>query len=280
MKFGWYHYLFSVIDALQSNHNPFRTSFGGGERLPLNYFTGEYYDTLDAFVLNAFAHLSPHWVSKAQLDQCKIKLPLEERASSIKTDKNELLFNVTPKIRLNPKEAAKPSRNLPKANRNLILAQASKLSKIEWNTRKAGYDAKMNTIHLPWAQYHQYNALNFEKLFHQMIHATGHYSHLGRFDKLGRLKKNFMPNILEQITADMGASLLCAYTGVTAVDFGDSKYKFEQYLKVAITQPEKLASSAAEADRAVNYILQKSHNRKFPKSRRVGKRLGAYHGNI
>src|SRR5690606_40795395 len=96
----------------------------------------------------------------------------------------------------------------------------------------------------------------YASLFHELIHATGHGSRLGREEVTNPQKFGSQPYSREELVAEMGASFLCStvqidYDGITQ----NSASYLVGWLNVLKADSRFIFKAAAEAQKAADYIL-------------------------
>lgn len=92
--------------------------------------------------------------------------------------------------------------------------------------------------------------------FHELTHSTGHVSRLNREGVIERNPFGSPGYSKEELIAEMGASFLCAHTGIDiqAVTENSAAY-LQGWLSVLKADKKLIFKAAAEAQRAVDYIL-------------------------
>ncbi|PTX15068.1 antirestriction protein ArdC [Pontibacter mucosus] len=93
-------------------------------------------------------------------------------------------------------------------------------------------------------------------LFHELVHATGHPSRLNRFsegEQAGRFGDEAYSK--EELVAEMGASFLCAYTGIQEQVFHNSVAYLQGWVSRLRDDKTMLLYAAGKAFRAASYIL-------------------------
>ncbi|GAA4443376.1 zincin-like metallopeptidase domain-containing protein [Pontibacter saemangeumensis] len=119
---------------------------------------------------------------------------------------------------------------------------------------QAYYAPVSDRVQLPelkcFASPHAYHAT----LFHELIHSTGHPQRLSRFtEKAGRLAEEDYSK--EELIAEMGASFLCAFTGIREAVFGNSVAYLKGWAGSLKDDKTMLLSAGTRAFRAASYIL-------------------------
>lgn len=92
-------------------------------------------------------------------------------------------------------------------------------------------------------------------IFHELVHSTGHETRLGRVDDWTQFGSD--PYAKEELVAEMGASLLCAITGVTPDDalYENNVAYIKSWLGKLKQDKKILVSAASQAQKAADYIL-------------------------
>ncbi len=99
----------------------------------------------------------------------------------------------------------------------------------------------------------------YSTLFHELIHATGHASRLNRE---GITKHNPFGSAdysKEEMIAELGASFLCAHTGINLPEVTKNNAAYLQgWLSVLKADHKLIFKAAAQAQKAVDYLLHHS----------------------
>ena len=119
---------------------------------------------------------------------------------------------------------------------------------------QAYYAPVSDRVQLPelkcFASPHAYHAT----LFHELIHSTGHPARLSRFtEKAGRFTEEDYSK--EELIAEMGASFLCAFTGIREAVFGNSVAYLKGWASRLNDDKTMLLYAGTRAFRAASYIL-------------------------
>ncbi|WP_162055589.1 ArdC family protein [Pontibacter pamirensis] len=93
-------------------------------------------------------------------------------------------------------------------------------------------------------------------LFHELIHSTGHPSRLNRFTEEEKASRFGDENYSkEELTAEMGASFLCAFTGIKEAVFENSVAYLQGWASKFKDDKTMIIYAGARAFKAANYIL-------------------------
>jgi len=115
---------------------------------------------------------------------------------------------------------------------------------------RACYIPSLDQIHLPEKQAFNTNADYYATAFHELIHYTGHEKRLNRLKGDGFGSEGYA---FEELTAELGASMLCAYNGINA-QLQHASY-IDSWIKALRGDKKFIISASAKAQKAVNYLL-------------------------
>lgn len=119
---------------------------------------------------------------------------------------------------------------------------------------KAFYNTLEDYIALPNRDSFQKTEEFYGTLFHEMTHSTGHHSRLNRKMYAAKGSQDYS---YEELVAEIGAWLLCGYCNITTESSEKNSIAYVQsWLEVLKNNPEWLYNAAAQAEKAVAYILE------------------------
>ena len=149
----------------------------------------------------------------------------------------------------NPIEAAEKIKN--------DYSVREKIRIEEETTNKAYYSPMMDYIHVP--QIRQYKNANdfYATLFHEMVHSTGHWTRLDRFEKGTKLAPFGSADYSkEELVAEMGSAFLLNHVGIETekTDRNSAAY-IQSWLRVLKNDNRFVVSAAGKAQKAVEFIL-------------------------
>lgn len=93
----------------------------------------------------------------------------------------------------------------------------------------------------------------YETLFHEMAHSTGHSSRLDR-KELGQYTGG-RDYSLEELTAELTSSFLCAECGIDAETIDNQASYLAHWMKALQDDPKMFVTAAGKAQKAADYIL-------------------------
>ena len=90
-----------------------------------------------------------------------------------------------------------------------------------------------------------------------MVHCTGHPSRLGRHEKMKDHQFGSQDYFYsqEELVAELGAAYLCGITGIGQQTIQNNAAYIKSWIRTFKDDPKILVLAAAQAQNAVNYIL-------------------------
>ena len=97
----------------------------------------------------------------------------------------------------------------------------------------------------------------YSTLYHELVHATGHETRLGRFEgKKTETRFGSKSYSKEELIAEFGAAFLCAHTGIDDVRVIENSAAYIAGWKSKLTEnPKWLLTAASKARKASEFIL-------------------------
>lgn len=116
------------------------------------------------------------------------------------------------------------------------------------------YVITSDTVAIPAPTLYENIEAYYSALFHELVHSTGHPRRLMRFgSEDGPLGDNESYS-LEELVAEIGASFLCAETGILPMTIANNSAYIANWLKVLEDNRSFIFRAAAAAQKAVDYI--------------------------
>ena len=130
------------------------------------------------------------------------------------------------------------------------------------DANRAYYNPTADKLNMPDIAQFETAADYYCTFFHEAVHSTGHQSRLNR-EGVTKLNPFGSPGYSrEELVAEMGASFLSAHVGINYDEITENSAAYLQgWLKVLKSDKKLVFKAAAEAQKAVDYILDT--NRKF-----------------
>jgi len=109
-------------------------------------------------------------------------------------------------------------------------------------------------IQMPHFQQFHEPELYYKTLFHELTHSTGHPRRLNR-KELEFFQKGDERYSREELTAELGAAYLCAYTGIDQKTIDNSASYINYWLQKLQNDKTLLIKASSQAQAATDYIL-------------------------
>ncbi len=122
---------------------------------------------------------------------------------------------------------------------------------------QASYHPAKDQVRMPPRASFQSEADYYGTIFHETVHSSGHESRLARN---GIVKRNAFGSpeyAKEELIAECGASFLCGYTGIENKTIENQTAYIEHWRKQLEADKKMVIFAAAQAQRAVDYILDR-----------------------
>ena len=98
----------------------------------------------------------------------------------------------------------------------------------------------------------------YATLFHELIHATGHKTRMHRTGLMQHRGFGSDPYCKEELVAEMGASFLCAESGIVERTIDNSAAYVQSWLEQLQNDKTLVVQAAAQAQKATDFILSRA----------------------
>jgi antirestriction protein ArdC len=285
-----------IIAHLEKGTIPWRQSWTNAG-LPKNIITGKYYRGINVMLLaslhyrqNCFLTFKQvhdlggtvkrgevscpviywNWIEKKNKDTKEVeKIPVLRHYNVFNIDQCENL----------PKERMPPISELPNDPINsceLILRNMNNTPEIHHKEHRAYYHPQRDYINLPDIKSFDKSTSYYGTLFHELVHSSGHKDRLNRKELVQNNPFGSKSYAIEELTAEMGACYLKSYAGIEIEELEDSSAYINGWLEKLKNDRSFLIHASAEAQKAVDYILNNKSSLYFPntsniKTRHIGR---------
>jgi antirestriction protein ArdC len=269
-----------VIALLEAGTVPWRKPWAGGDaQFPKNLVSGKEYRGVNIWLLSCAGFSSPYWVSykqaqarggsvrKGEKSSIAVFWKRFETADKATGEKKTIpmlryyrVFNVEQCEGVEyPKPEARAVTFDSIAAAESIVAAMPGPPEITHNEARAYYQRSNDRVNMPKRETFDKGEEYYSTLFHELIHATGHESRLGR---LQNDKSNFGSSTYakEELLAEMGASYLNAQAGIVETVIDNSAAYIASWLGRLKEDRKLVVSAAAAAQRASDWILGKTYS--------------------
>ncbi|MEZ4927915.1 MAG: zincin-like metallopeptidase domain-containing protein [Saprospiraceae bacterium] len=123
---------------------------------------------------------------------------------------------------------------------------------------RAFYSPKLDFVNMPDIKQFETPEDYYATYFHELTHATGHASRLGREEIMNPETFGSRPYGREELVAEMGASFLCSSVNIDYDSLMENNAAYlAGWLKVLQEDSRFIFKAAAEAQKAADYILNR-----------------------
>lgn len=136
-----------------------------------------------------------------------------------------------------------------------IVANMPQCPVIKHGLRKAFYTPHDDIISLPVEKDFESSTAYYATLFHELIHSTGHPSRLNRSSLTEKEGYGSDPYCKEELIAEIGAAFLCGHVGILDRTIDNTAAYIQGWLKKLQADNTLVVKAAAQAEKAVNFIL-------------------------
>jgi antirestriction protein ArdC len=269
-----------VISLLEAGTVPWRKPWAGGEyQFPRNLVSGKEYRGVNVWLLSCAGFGSPYWVSykqaaerggqvrKGEASSLAVfwkRLEVDDKATGDKKWVPLLryyrVFNVEQCDGLQyPKPEPRGVEFNPIAAAESIVEAMPKRPEIRHGEARAYYRRSADLVNMPARDSFEIEAEYYNTLFHELVHATGHESRIGR--QLNE-QANFGSSSYakEELLAEMGASYLSATAGTLHGTVNNSASYIASWLERLRNDRKLVVTAAAAAQKATDFILGKVYD--------------------
>lgn len=265
-----------VITLLEQGTVPWQRPWKATNGWPRNLITKKPYRGINVFMLVPMAYESPFWLTFRQAVQLGGGVTKGEKASPVVfwkrrkvKDKESGQEKIIPLLRFyhvfnvaqcdgigevpQPKSADTAASCKPEE----IVANMPKRPQLKHGMTYAFYSPKEDFVGMPSKERFDRTEDYFSALFHELVHSTGHESRLKRPGICEQDGFGSDPYCKEELVAEMGAAFLCAQSEIVDRTVEHSAAYLQGWLKRLRDEKSLLVQAAAQAQKAVDFILGK-----------------------
>lgn len=264
-----------IVAALEGGVIPWRKPWNAVYGLPRNYATGAAYSGINAFLLH-FSGALPFFLTFKQAlalggnvrkgakghPVVYYNVSVRENEQTGKEEKLPFLKYYTV---FSAEDIEGIDFELPAVERHAhtpieaaeaLVAGWPERPAIEHRHQRAYYSPSLDLVNMPALATFTTPEGYYATLFHELTHSTGHASRLDRPDLTAGEGKLSASYAREELTAEMGASFLCAAAGLDTAQTEENAVAYIQTWLERLKNDKKLVLQAAsKAQRAAKLIL-------------------------
>lgn len=272
-----------IMEVLETGTVPWKKPWRSSEGAR-NLISNKPYRGINSFLLNCSPYNSPYWMTYRQAKEKGGSVKKGEKSTPVvfwkwldrkdapDEDENSTsgkvpllrYYNVFNLDQISGIPA--PVEEQP-ANAFSPIQQAEQIIKdmplkpnIMFGGNRAYYSPRLDYIKLPNQDAFKSPEEFYSTAFHELSHATGHASRLGR---KGVLEPSYFGShdySNEELVAEFGASMLCGFAGIEQHTIENSAAYIQGWLKVLKGDKKLAIIAAGQAQRAVDFILNKQQD--------------------
>jgi antirestriction protein ArdC len=269
-----------VVALLERGIVPWRKPWGGPDGLPQNLVSKREYRGVNTFMLASAGFASPFWVTFNQAKAKGGSVRKGEKSSPVvfwkvtdaKMDDDGVtiagkrfilryynVFNVAQCEGIDdPSARALPEAPFQPIDRcEAVVADMPDPPTIEHGETRAYYRPTIDMVNMPRRELFSAPAEYYSTLFHELAHATGHPSRIGRKGILQVAAFGSGEYSREELVAEMGAAFLCGHCGVEQATIENSAAYIGNWLRKLKDDRTLIVQAAAAAQKASDYILNR-----------------------
>ncbi|HWR99357.1 MAG TPA: zincin-like metallopeptidase domain-containing protein [Prolixibacteraceae bacterium] len=277
-----------IIDRLEAGIIPWQKPWQNSGGMPRNLVSGRPYNGINFWLLLASEFKSPFYMTFEQALSLGGNIRKGEKSTMVvfwkilekeKTpgtvEKTSFLryYNI---FNLEQTEGIDTSRIpeatvhdhdfIPIVEAERVVSQWLDKPKILWGEDHACYIPLRDTVCMPDQRTFLQNERVYSVLFHELVHSTGHRSRTNRHEKIKDHSFGSEDYSQEELVAEMGAAYLCGLTDITLQTIDNSIAYIQSWIRTFKSDPKVLVLAAAQAQKAVDYILQHTLQREETQS--------------
>ena len=285
-----------IIKKLEEGTAPWRCSWNR-YGMAKNYVSGNTYRGINAFLMNFFPpHPIPYYLSfkqakdlgghvkkgskaekvyffKAYYKDADGKSISAERAAQLQASggdyqfipflKSYSVFNVADVegVDFDIPEVQSHDHSTLERCEAMIAAIPNPPEFVEEDHNGAWYNPRRDKLNMPPLNQFETVEDYYSVKFHELTHSTGHVTRLNREGITGEIKPGSPEYAREELIAEMGASFLCAATGIDVASVTDNNAAYiASWLKRLQDDKTLVLKAAAGAQKAADYLLNIERN--------------------
>jgi antirestriction protein ArdC len=265
-----------IINLLEQGTVPWHKAWSSDDRLPMNLCSGKPYRGINVFLLHVTGYGSPYWLTLKQANERGGHIRKGEKSSiavfwkqyeiqdketgekrTVPVLRFYRVFNVEQCEGIDyPKPEPRTLNFNPIEGCERIVSDMPNPPTIQHVEARAYYRRATDTVNLPARESFDNEAEYYSTAFHELTHATGHETRLGRLQKS---ESNFGAGSYakEELIAEMGAAFLCGTAGIENKTIDNSAAYIAGWLERLKNDRKLVVQSASAAHKAADYILGK-----------------------
>jgi antirestriction protein ArdC len=271
-----------ITDLLEQGTIPWHKPWNASTNYPKNLVSKKEYRGINIFILASSPYSSPYWMTFKQVQdkgghviKGEKSMPvifwkwLDRKDDDPVTGKIPMLryynvFNLEQTEGITapvPEESINDHQPLPLPEH--IFKNMPQRPELKFGGNRAYYSPSLDYVQLPHLSTFDTPEEYYSTLFHEITHATGHQSRVGRKSILEPSYFGSHSYSKEELVAEMGAAFLSGYCGIENVTIENSAAYIQGWLKALKNDKTLLIHAAAQAQKAADFILNRKGGEKY-----------------
>ena len=268
-----------IIEQLEAGEIAWKKPWNAQTQAPRNLISGKLYSGINTFILLSARYQSPYWLTFKQTTEkggsvrkgekgypvvfWKIDKKADEETGEEKTVpilRYYTVFNVAQIDGLQGVPATEIHSTTEDGAEAIdaaewIVAQMPNRPQISHGHTRACYSPAWDRVEMPVAIAFTGPAEYYSTLFHELAHATGHESRLGRHQTIKNHSFGSQDYSKEELVAEFGSAFLCAEAGISPAVIENQTAYIQGWLKALKNDNKLLINAAAQAQKAADFIM-------------------------
>jgi antirestriction protein ArdC len=269
-----------ILKKLEAGEIPWHKPWTGGE-YPKNLVSKKEYRGINLFLLDCQKYSSPFWLTYKQATDLGGFVRPGEKGSKVvfwKTEKSKdedrpeddsdqknykfilryyIVFNLDQCDGIDEKKIPQTEKKpnfQPLSECESILNGMPNKPLIKFEESRAYYRPSEDFVNMPKPEIFDKPEFYYSVLFHEIGHATGHQSRLGRHKQSEMSSFGSENYSKEELVAEMTASFICGKCQIEQETIENSAAYIQSWLKALKNDSKMVVLAAAQAQRAADYI--------------------------
>ena len=267
-----------IMELLESGTVPWRKTWNVGSNMPKNIISKKEYRGVNVFLLACSEFSSPYWMTfkqcvdkgghviKGSKSSPVIFWKWLDRKDTEAADTDAVsgkipmlrfynVFNLEQTEGIEPPATTETINTFTPIERaEQIIASMPLRPEIKYGGNRASYSPVLDYVRLPVQSSFAIPEEYYSTAFHELSHATGHESRVGRKGVTETSYFGSHEYSKEELVAEMGAAFLCGHAGIENTLENSAAY-LAGWLKALKNDKTLLIHAAALAQKASDYIL-------------------------
>jgi antirestriction protein ArdC len=267
-----------IIDLLESGVIPWQIPWRTASGMPRNLVTLRPYNGINFWLLLCRKDSNPLYLTFEQTKSLGGTIKKGEKSTMIvfwkllksetKGDEEKIIpllryyhvFNISQTEGINEKRI--PKTDVFDHDFNPVIVAETLINnwvdcpKIVQDSNSAYYEPKLDQVCIPSPRVFFNDQQYYSTLYHELVHSTGHNKRLGRHSKIKDYNFGSQNYSQEELVAEMGAAYLCGITNIQQQTIENNAAYIKSWIKTFKGDSKVLILAAAQAQKAVDYILQ------------------------